>query len=46
MVAAAAQEITSSKLSVKIPRRHANDELDNLIDSFNRQKNKPDGLTI
>jgi heavy metal sensor kinase len=35
-VAAAAQEITSSKLSVKIPRRHANDELDNLIDSFNR----------
>lgn len=36
LVAAAAQEITSSKLSVKIPRRHANDELDNLIDSFNR----------
>lgn len=36
LVAAAAQDITSSKLSVKIPRRHANDELDNLIDSFNR----------
>jgi heavy metal sensor kinase len=36
LVAAAAQQITSSKLSVKIPRRHANDELDNLIDSFNR----------
>src|SRR6266436_813810 len=36
LVAAAAQEITSSKLSLRIPRRYANDELDNLIDSFNR----------
>ena len=36
LVAAAAQDVTSSKLSLRIPRRHANDELDNLIDSFNR----------
>jgi heavy metal sensor kinase len=36
LVAATAQEITGSKLSLRIPRRHANDELDNLIDSFNR----------
>jgi heavy metal sensor kinase len=36
LVAATAQEITGSKLSVRIPRRHANDELDNLIDTFNR----------
>lgn len=35
-VAKAAQEITSSNLSLQIPRRGANDELDNLIDSFNR----------
>lgn len=36
LVAATAQEITGSKLSLRIPRRGANDELDNLIDSFNR----------
>ncbi len=36
LVAATAQAITGSKLSLRIPRRHANDELDNLIDSFNR----------
>jgi heavy metal sensor kinase len=31
-----AQRITSSNLSVQIPGRRANDELDRLIDSFNR----------
>ena len=36
LVAHAAQEITGSNLSLRIPRRNANDELDNLIDSFNR----------
>jgi len=36
LVAATAQEITGSNLSLSIPRRNANDELDNLIDSFNR----------
>ena len=36
LVAATAQEVTGSKLSLRIPRRGANDELDNLIDSFNR----------
>ncbi len=36
LVAATAQEITGSNLSLRIPRRNANDELDNLIDSFNR----------
>jgi heavy metal sensor kinase len=35
-VAEAAQEITGSNLSVKIPTREAGDELDHLIDSFNR----------
>jgi len=36
LVAATAQEITGSNLSLRIPRRNANDELDNLIDAFNR----------
>jgi heavy metal sensor kinase len=36
LVATAAQEITGWNLSLRIPRRGANDELDNLIDSFNR----------
>jgi heavy metal sensor kinase len=36
LVAATAQEITGNNLSLSIPRRNANDELDNLIDSFNR----------
>ena len=36
LVAATAQEITGSNLSLSIPRRNADDELDNLIDSFNR----------
>jgi heavy metal sensor kinase len=36
LVAATAQEITGANLSLSIPRRNANDELDNLIDSFNR----------
>lgn len=36
LVAATAQEITGSNLSLSIPRRGASDELDNLIDSFNR----------
>jgi heavy metal sensor kinase len=35
-VAQAAQTITGSNLSLRIPRRRANDELDHLIDSFNR----------
>src|ERR1700720_1754078 len=35
-VAQAAQTITGSNLSLRIPRRGANDELDHLIDSFNR----------
>jgi heavy metal sensor kinase len=35
-VAKAAQEITSSNLSLRIPTRNAGDELDNLIESFNR----------
>ena len=34
-VAHAAQEITGVNLSTQIPNRGANDELDNLIDSFN-----------
>ena len=34
-VAKAAREITSSNLSLRIPRREANDELDHLIDNFN-----------
>jgi len=35
-VARAAQNITSSNLSIEIPLRGAGDELDHLIDSFNR----------
>ncbi len=35
-VALAAQNITGSNLSLQIPRRGAGDELDNLIESFNR----------
>ena len=35
-VAQAAQNITGSNLSLQIPLRSADDELDNLIDSFNR----------
>src|SRR6185503_10942106 len=35
-VAGAAQELTGSNLSMKIPLRGAEDELDHLIDSFNR----------
>jgi len=35
-VAQAAQTITGSNLSLRIPRRGADDELDHLIDSFNR----------
>ena len=35
-VAQAAQNITGSNLSLQIPLRGAGDELDNLIDSFNR----------
>ncbi len=35
-VAQAAQNITGANLSVQIPRRGAGDELDHLIDSFNR----------
>jgi signal transduction histidine kinase len=35
-VAKTAQEITSSNLTVQIPTRGAGDELDHLIDSFNR----------
>src|SRR5208283_3045837 len=35
-VARAAQEITGVNLSTQIPGRGAGDELDNLIDSFNR----------
>jgi heavy metal sensor kinase len=35
-VALAAQNITGSNLSLQIPLRGAGDELDNLIDSFNR----------
>jgi len=34
-VAEAAQQITHSNLDVQIPVRHANDELDRLIDAFN-----------
>jgi heavy metal sensor kinase len=34
-VAAAAQQITHSNLDVQIPVRHANDELDRLIEAFN-----------
>ncbi len=36
LVAQAAQNITGSNLSLRIPRRGAGDELDHLIDSFNR----------
>lgn len=36
LVAQAAQNITGSSLSLRIPRRGAGDELDNLVDSFNR----------
>jgi heavy metal sensor kinase len=36
LVAQAAQNITGSNLSLQIPRRGAGDELDNLVDSFNR----------
>jgi heavy metal sensor kinase len=36
LIAQAAQNITGSNLSLKIPRRGAGDELDNLVDSFNR----------
>jgi heavy metal sensor kinase len=36
LVAQTAQRTTSSNLAVHIPRRGAEDELDNLIDSFNR----------
>ncbi len=36
LVAQAAQTITGSNFSMKIPRRGAGDELDNLVDSFNR----------
>ena len=36
LVAATAREITGCNLSLRIPRRDANDELDNLIDAFNR----------
>ena len=39
-VAKTAQEITSSNLSVQIPRRGAGDELDNLIHSFNRMTSR------
>ncbi len=35
LVAQAAQNITGSNLSLRIPRRGAGDELDHLIDSFN-----------
>ncbi len=35
-VARAAQNITGSNLSIEIPQRGAGDELDHLIDSFNR----------
>src|SRR5207237_143061 len=40
LVAATAQKITGSNLSLTIPRRNANDELDNLIDSFNRMTSR------
>jgi heavy metal sensor kinase len=36
LVAQAAQNITGSNLSLQIPRRGAGDELDHLVDSFNR----------
>jgi heavy metal sensor kinase len=36
LVAQAAQNMTGTNLSLRIPRRGAGDELDNLIDSFNR----------
>jgi len=36
LVAHAAQSVTGSNLSQRIPRRGAGDELDHLIDSFNR----------
>ncbi|HWJ40394.1 MAG TPA: ATP-binding protein, partial [Candidatus Limnocylindrales bacterium] len=36
LIAQAAQNITGSNLSLRIPRRGAGDELDNLVDSFNR----------
>ena len=36
LVAQAAQNITGSNLSLQIPLRGAGDELDHLIDSFNR----------
>jgi heavy metal sensor kinase len=36
LVAQAAQSMTGSNLSLRIPRRGAGDELDHLIDSFNR----------
>ncbi len=36
LVAQAAQNITGSNLSLRIPRRGAGDELDHLVDSFNK----------
>ncbi len=43
-VAQAAQNITGSNLSLQIPLRGAGDELDHLIDSFNRMTDAPGSI--